>query len=67
MCLASSATDLSTAVACYENALLTKTRKIELDNPALSDHDRPLNARGERDAPRMGAPLARACHRWSFT
>jgi phosphohistidine phosphatase len=29
------------------------------DNPELSDHDRPLNPRGLRDAPRMAACLIR--------
>lgn len=31
--------------------------KSSWDNPLLADFDRPLNARGERDAPRMGKRL----------
>ena len=36
---------------------LLRHAKSSWDNPALSDGDRPLNARGERDAPRMGAAI----------
>ena len=36
---------------------LLRHAKSSWDNPTLSDHDRPLNARGERDAPRMGAAI----------
>lgn len=32
--------------------------KSSWDHPDLSDHERPLNARGERDAPLMSAVLA---------
>lgn len=32
--------------------------KSSWDDPALNDHDRPLNPRGRRDAPRMAARLA---------
>lgn len=32
--------------------------KSDWDHPDLSDHDRPLNTRGLRDAPRMAARLA---------
>lgn len=32
--------------------------KSSWDNPSLSDFDRPLNSRGERDAPLMGKVLA---------
>jgi phosphohistidine phosphatase len=36
--------------------------KSDWDNSALSDHDRPLNQRGKRDAPRMAKWLAtRGC------
>ena len=33
--------------------------KSSWDDPSLPDHDRPLNARGKRDAPQMAAFLAR--------
>jgi phosphohistidine phosphatase len=39
--------------------LLVRHAKSSRDDPALSDKDRPLNARGERDAPEMGARLAK--------
>jgi len=32
--------------------------KSSWDDPTLADHDRPLNPRGLRDAPRMAARLA---------
>ena len=31
--------------------------KSSWDNPKLADHERPLNKRGKRDAPRMGEHL----------
>ena len=34
--------------------ILTRHAKSDWDDPALDDHDRPLNARGRRDAPRIG-------------
>jgi len=34
--------------------LVLRHAKSSRDDPALDDRDRPLNARGERDAPRMG-------------
>ena len=34
--------------------LVLRHAKSSWKNPELSDHDRPLNKRGERDAPRMG-------------
>jgi phosphohistidine phosphatase len=34
--------------------LLLRHAKSSWDDPNLSDHDRPLNARGHRDAPRIG-------------
>lgn len=37
--------------------LLIRHGKSDWDHPALSDHDRPLNDRGLRDAPRMAAAL----------
>ena len=36
---------------------LLRHAKSSWDSPALSDRDRPLNQRGERDAPRMGEVL----------
>jgi phosphohistidine phosphatase len=37
---------------------LFRHTKSSWDNPKLKDHDRPLSARGEHDAPRMGAFIA---------
>ena len=37
---------------------LLRHAKSSWDSPSLSDHDRELNDRGRRDAPRMGAALA---------
>lgn len=37
---------------------LVRHAKSSWDNPGLSDDERPLNERGERDAPRMGKRLA---------
>jgi len=34
--------------------LLLRHAKSSWDNPDLADHDRPLNHRGQKDAPRMG-------------
>jgi phosphohistidine phosphatase len=34
--------------------LVMRHAKSSWDNPQLADHDRPLNKRGKRDAPRMG-------------
>jgi len=39
--------------------LLVRHAKSSRDDPALSDKDRPLSARGEHDAPEMGARLAK--------
>ena len=38
--------------------LLLRHAKSSWDNSELADHDRPLNGRGRRDAPRMGQLLA---------
>ncbi len=38
---------------------LLRHAKSAWDNPGLADRERPLNKRGRRDAPRMGAALAR--------
>lgn len=37
--------------------LIMRHAKSSWDNARLSDHDRPLNSRGHRDAPRMGRHL----------
>lgn len=37
--------------------LIMRHAKSSWNNPKLSDYDRPLNARGKRDAPRMGEYL----------
>ena len=37
--------------------LVLRHGKSSWQHPALADHDRPLNARGRRDAPRMGRLL----------
>lgn len=34
--------------------ILTRHAKSDWDDPTLDDHDRPLNKRGRRDAPRIG-------------
>lgn len=39
--------------------LLMRHAKSSWKHPALDDHDRPLNKRGERDAPRMGRLLVK--------
>ena len=39
--------------------LILRHAKSSWDNVRLADHDRPLNKRGKRDAPRMGALLQR--------
>ena len=39
--------------------LLVRHAKSSRDDPALPDKERPLNARGERDAPEMGGRLAK--------
>jgi phosphohistidine phosphatase len=38
---------------------LVRHAKSNWDDPALPDEDRPLNARGRRDAPKMGKRLAK--------
>ncbi len=40
--------------------LLMRHAKSSWDDQDLDDHDRPLNKRGKRDAPRMGALLKQA-------
>lgn len=41
-----------------KNLLLVRHGKSSWNFPGLSDHDRPLNDRGKRDAPNIGAALA---------
>jgi len=38
---------------------LVRHAKSSRDDPSIPDKDRPLNARGERDAPKMGKRLAK--------
>jgi phosphohistidine phosphatase len=38
--------------------LIVRHAKSDWGHPGLADHDRPLNARGRRDAPAMGLRLA---------
>ena len=40
-----------------KNLYLLRHAKSSWDEPSLSDSERPLNGRGRRDAPRMGAAL----------
>lgn len=40
--------------------ILVRHAKSDWDDPDLPDHDRPLNARGKRDAPAMADRLAEA-------
>lgn len=40
--------------------ILTRHAKSDWGDPGLADHDRPLNGRGRRDAPRMARQLAEA-------
>ncbi|MDX1509316.1 MAG: histidine phosphatase family protein [Woeseiaceae bacterium] len=39
---------------------IVRHAKSSWDNPSLSDRDRPLNQRGERDAPKMGKRVNKA-------
>jgi len=45
-------------VAAKRTLIVVRHAKSSWANAALADHDRPLNARGERDAPVMAARLA---------
>lgn len=40
--------------------ILVRHAKSSWKDPTLSDHDRPLNKRGKRDAPEMGERLAKS-------
>ncbi len=40
--------------------ILVRHAKSSWDDPALADEERPLDARGERDAPKVGKRLAKA-------
>ena len=42
----------------HRRLILTRHAKSAWDNPALSDHDRPLNTRGQRAARELGDWLA---------
>ncbi|HVJ66602.1 MAG TPA: histidine phosphatase family protein [Caulifigura sp.] len=41
----------------YRTLLLMRHAKSSWDNPAWTDHDRPLNDRGDHDAPKMAEVL----------
>lgn len=43
-----------------KNLLVMRHAKSSWKDPSLDDHDRPLNGRGNRDAPRMGRLLEEA-------
>lgn len=43
-----------------KNLILIRHAKSSWNNPSLTDFDRPLNKRGTRDAPKVGAALTRA-------
>lgn len=43
--------------AVIKNLIILRHAKSSWNHPGLSDRERPLNARGERDAPFMGAQL----------
>lgn len=45
---------------------LLRHAKSSWDNPGLADHERPLNKRGERDAPVMGGRIREAAIRPSL-
>jgi phosphohistidine phosphatase len=45
-------------VLTMKTLTIVRHAKSSWDNPGLSDHERPLNKRGLRDAPVMGARLA---------
>jgi phosphohistidine phosphatase len=40
-----------------KSLLVLRHAKSSWSDPALDDHERPLNKRGRRDAPRMGKPV----------
>ena len=40
-----------------KSLLILRHAKSSWKHPELNDHDRPLNQRGKRDAPRMGELL----------
>jgi len=40
-----------------KSLLILRHAKSSWKHPELTDHDRPLNKRGKRDAPRMGEIL----------
>ncbi len=44
---------------CMKTLFLIRHAKSSWDDPALADKDRPLGPRGRRDAPKMGARLAK--------
>ncbi len=42
-----------------KSLLILRHAKSSWKHPELTDHDRPLNKRGKRDAPRMGRNIAK--------
>jgi phosphohistidine phosphatase len=49
-------------VTSFLTLILIRHAKSDWDDPGLDDHDRPLNPRGQRSAPRIGAWLAAHGH-----
>ncbi len=52
-----SASSQNTSIFIMKTLLVMRHAKSSWSNDSLSDHERPLNERGLRDAPRMGALL----------
>lgn len=48
-----------TLASPMKTLFLVRHAKSSWDDPSLADHERPLNDRGKRDAPKMGERLAR--------
>ena len=44
-------------IGSMKSLLILRHAKSSWKHPELTDHDRPLNKRGKRDAPRMGEIL----------
>jgi phosphohistidine phosphatase len=52
-------TSTARALDAMKTLFLVRHAKSSRDEPALPDKERPLNNRGKRDAPKMGARLAK--------
>jgi phosphohistidine phosphatase len=50
----------ASAESCMKTLLLLRHAKSSWNNKSLCDHDRPLNQRGQKDAPRVGVWLSEA-------